>query len=162
MRYNDKWDGMILPILQDTDYELVGVLKKGEGRNSVIRVYLDKPGGITIDEIATLSREINLVLSVELDMDNHTLEVSSPGINRQLFKPTHFQQQIGKEVRLKLNTLINNRRNFVGKIVAATDESATIAFESEEYTFQYSEIDEARLVLDITCQGHKKEAHNEQ
>ena len=119
--------------------------------------------GITIDDIAKMSREIDMVLSVELEMERYTLEVSSPGLNRLLFKPAHFQQQVGKEVKLKLNTLHDNRRNFSGILKTATEDAATVIFESEEYVFPYSDIDEARLVVDITFgKDKKKEAHNEQ
>ncbi len=163
MRYDDKWDNILGPILEGTEYELVGVVKSGDGGRSLLRVYLDKPGGITMGDIAKMSREIDVVLSVELEMERYTLEVSSPGLNRILFKPEHIRQQIGKEIKLKLNTLHNNRRNFVGLLKAATDETVTVIFESEEYIFPYTDIDEARLVADITFgKGKKKEAHNEQ
>lgn len=165
MRYDDKWDNILCPILQGTEYELVGVVKSGDGGRSLLRVYLDKPGGITIDEIAKLSREIDMVLSVELEMARYTLEVSSPGLNRLLFKPAHFQQHVGKEIKLKLGPLHDNRRHFVGVLTAATEEAATVLFESEECVFSYTDIEEARLVVDITLgkgKGKKGEAHDEQ
>ncbi|MCS5707850.1 ribosome maturation factor RimP [Candidatus Berkiella cookevillensis] len=157
MRYDAKWESIINPILKDSEVELVGVVKSGDGNHAVLRIYLDKPGGITIDDISKTSREIEMVLSVEMDLENCTLEVSSPGLDRPLFTPKHFQQQIGQKVKIKLGMLKNNRKHFVGMLEAATDEAASVKIDSELFVFPYSEIDEARLVSEVNFGKGQKE-----
>lgn len=149
MRQHSKWDAVIRPILQDTDIELVGIVKTGDSNNTTLRVYVDKSGGITIDDIAKVSREIDMVLSVEMGEHPYVLEVSSPGLDRMLFTPAHFQQQISKKVKIKLGMPQNNRKNFMGILQAATDDEVTVMVDLETFVFPYSEIDEARLVSEI-------------
>lgn len=156
MRYDAKWEAIISPILKGTDIELVGVLKVGGGQHAVLRVYLDKPGGITIDDISRLSKEIEMVISVEMGERQYTLEVSSPGLDRPLFTPKHFQQQVGKKVKVKLGFLKDNRKHFEGILQAATDETVTLMVDSETLEFPYSEIDDAHLVSEVDFgRGHK-------
>lgn len=162
MRYDPKWESIIAPILQGTDIELVGALKTGGGPHVVLRVYIDKQGGITIDDIARVSREIDMVLSVEMGESAYTLEVSSPGLDRLLLKPNHFQQKVGEKVKIKLSVSQNNRKTFIGLLEAANEESATVVVESETFVFPYSEIDEARIVSEINFgKATKKEAQDE-
>lgn len=157
MRYDPKWENIIKPVLVGTGIELIGVVKVGGGHKAIMRVYLDRPGGITIDDIAKLSKEIEMVLGVEMDSRDYTLEVSSPGLDRPLFTPAHFQQQIGKQVKVKLGILKDNRKHFSGILQAATEDAITIVVDEEPVIFPYSEIDNAHLIVDIEFgkKGHK-------
>lgn len=156
MRYNPKWESIIRPVLCDTDIELVGVVKLGGGKHAVLRVYIDKPGGITIDDISHVAREIDMVLGVEMGEQPYTLEVSSPGVDRPLFTPKHFEQQVGKKIKVKMGMVRDNRKSFVGVLQAATQEAITLLQDDQAFEFSYSDIDEANLVSEIKIgQGHK-------
>lgn len=163
MRYNPKWEQLFSPILQDTDYELVGVVKAGGGKHTVFRVYIDKPGGITIDEIAKLTKAIDMALATEIDLGPFTLEVSSPGVDRPLFTPAQFEHQVGQKIKLKLGQLKDNRKKFVGILKATSPEGIMLEEDAQTYEFRYAEIDEAQVVSQISFgkKAVKKEAHDE-
>lgn len=150
MRRQDKWQAIISPMIEDTPYELVGVECMGGGKHTVVRVYIDKPGGITIDDIVQLSRQISVVLDVEEPIKGpYTLEVSSPGIERPLFLPAHFMQQIGQKVYVKTSLLIGNRQNFKGLLLSANEKEIQIEVEGQVFSFTYEDIDKARVIPDI-------------
>lgn len=150
MRQADKWQEIIGPILQNTPYELVGVECTGGGKHAMVRVYIDKPGGITLDDIVQLTRQINVVLAVEEPIKSlYTLEVSSPGIERPLFSPEHFQQQVGQKVTLKLRQPFEERLNFKGILLKADDLSVELKVDQETFTFAYHDIEKARVNPDI-------------
>jgi len=82
MAEQEKWGAIIRPLIT-SPFELVSVEWVGKGKHQVLRVYIDKPGGITIDEIVLFTRKINVVLDVENPLPGYTLEVSSPGIKNK-------------------------------------------------------------------------------
>lgn len=145
-----KWQSIIEPLFIDTPFELVGVECSGQA-NALVRIYIDKPGGINLDDIVRLSREIRLVLDVEQPIKGpYTLEVSSPGLDRPLFLPAHFKEQIGKKITIKVQGKSQKIRGILRDV---TDEG--IQLEAEQLReFLYTDIDQARLVNEET----KKEA----
>lgn len=150
MRRQEKWQAIISPIIEDTPFELVGVECVGGGKHTVVRVYIDKPGGITIDDIVHLSRQISVVLDVEEPIKGpYTLEVSSPGLERPLFLPAHFMQQIGQKVFVKTSLLIGNRQNFRGILLNANENEIQLEVEKEVFSFTYEDIEKARVIPDI-------------
>lgn len=147
MQPQQKWRALLEPLLQGTVYELVGVECIRRGKHSVLRMYLDKPGGITIGEIATLTRKISVLLDVARPVAGpYLLEISSPGVERPLFDPLHFQRQIGENVSLRLKRLIDNRRYYRGLLLAADAEKIQIEMEGQAYVFNYADIDKAKLL----------------
>lgn len=96
--------------------EIVDIDYRREGRGNVLRFYLDRAeGGVTIDELTTMSRRLGDVIEVhDLVPGRYTLEVSSPGINRRLRQPDHFRRYIGKRVRVRTLEPSDGRRTFVG------------------------------------------------
>ncbi len=160
MRRQDKWQEIIQPILMDTPFELVGVECVGGGRHTVVRIFIDKqPGGITIDEIAQLSRQIGVVFDVnEPIKGNYTLEVSSPGLERPLFTAAHFAQQIGQKVFIKSSMMIENRQNFKGILLSSNENSVVVDVDGKEYSFHYDDIEKAKVLPDIKIANGKKEA----
>ena len=156
MRRQEKWQALLAPVIEDTPYELVGVESIGGGKHTVIRVYLDKPGGITIDDIAHVSHAISAVLDVQdIFKGAYTLEVSSPGLDRPLFSPIHFQQQIGQKISLKTQVPYENRHNFKGMLTKANDEGVELEVDGVIYSFQYTNIDKARVIPQLK-QGKAK------
>lgn len=149
MQQQQKWHALLEPMLTDTPYELVGVTVAGGKKGSVVRIYIDKPGGITIDDISRLSREISVLFDVHEPLTgNYTLEVSSPGLDRPLFAPQHFQAQCGKNIQLKTARMRENRQNFKGTLQDATESQVSLVLEEgETVVFTYEEIEKAKVVF---------------
>src|SRR5689334_12769405 len=97
--------------------ELVDVELHGRGRGSVVRIYLDKPGGITLEDCQMVSRQVGTILDVEdVIAARYTLEVSSPGLDRRLTKPDDFQRFAGQQVKLLLRDTVGSRRPLQGRL----------------------------------------------
>ncbi len=108
------------PVIVDEGLEMVDVEFRREGRGMVLRLYLDRAGGvggIGLDELSRISRQLGDLLDVhDAVPGSYLLEVSSPGINRRLRRPDHFQRYLGKKVCVKTHAPIDGRRNFVGTL----------------------------------------------
>jgi ribosome maturation factor RimP len=163
MRRQEKWQAIIGPVLVDTPFELVGVECVGGGKHTVVRIYIDKPGGITLDDIVHLSRQISVVLDVEEPIKGHyTLEVSSPGLERPLFLPDHFKPQIGQKVFVKTSLMVGNRQNFKGTLQQVDEAGIQIDVDGQLFSFSYEEIDKAKVVPDIKITGPKKKRQDDE
>lgn len=125
-------------------YELVDFELQNRGR--LLRVFIDRPEGISIDDCVLISNQIGNVLAVENDFDYDRLEVSSPGLDRVLKKATDFAKFIGQEASVKLRLAVDGRKNFVGTIVAVTDENLDFQVDGKPYQFNLQQIEKARLV----------------
>lgn len=122
---------LVEPIVIDRGLDLVDVEFQPHGRHSVLRLYLDRPGGISLDDLAEVSREVSDVLDVhDAVPGQYTLECSSPGINRRLRKPEDFVRFCGKSVRVRTSTPIAGSRNFAGLLLSASDDGIEIEDES--------------------------------
>jgi ribosome maturation factor RimP len=117
------------PLVTDQGMEIVDIDYRREGRGHVLRFYLDRETcGITVDELAKMSRRLGDLVEVhDLIPGHYTLEVSSPGINRRLRQPSHFQRYIGKRVRVRTVERRDGRRSFVGPLRAVRDQGIVIA-----------------------------------
>jgi len=139
-------DELLQPGADTLGYELVAVELSG-GESSIVRVYIDTPNGVTVEDCAKASRQFSAILDVEDPISNrYTLEVSSPGMDRPLAKPLHFKAVVGQDVKIKMASLINGRRRFTGELVEATEEYAVVEVDGEQTELPYSEMDRARLV----------------
>ena len=125
-------------------YELVDFELQNRGR--LLRVFIDRPEGISIDDCVLISNQIGNVLAVENDFDYDRLEVSSPGLERVLKKAADFAKFIGQEASVKLRLAVDGRKNFVGTIVAVTDENLDFQVDGKPYQFNLQQIEKARLV----------------
>ncbi|MGH7898692.1 MAG: ribosome maturation factor RimP, partial [Candidatus Binatia bacterium] len=103
---------LVEPVLMERGLELVDVEQRAEGRGQVVRLLVDREGGVDLDELSRLSRELSDLLDVEEPLPgSYTLEVSSPGINRPLRKTEHFVRYIGKKVRVRSREPGGGQRN---------------------------------------------------
>ena len=142
---------LIEPVVDDMGFELVEVEYLQAYGSWVLRLYVDKPGGIGIDEITRVSREAGTILDVEdIIKGAYSLEVSSPGLDRPLVKPEHFTQSIGKRARVRTKTLTCGRKNFKGEIVSFSD-GVLLIVDDEQNSFKIDidNIDKARLEVVI-------------
>jgi ribosome maturation factor RimP len=122
---------LVEPVAIERGLDLVDVEFQQHGRRSVLRLYLDREGGVSLDDLASVSREVSDVLDAhDVVPGQYTLECSSPGINRRLRKPDDFARFCGKSVRVRTSTPIAGSRNFAGLLVAASSEGIEIDDES--------------------------------
>ncbi len=141
---------LLEPLLMQNDLELFDVEFKGQGKKGVLRVFIDKEEGVTIDDCALISRELGTLLDIhDVIPNSYTLEVSSPGLTRALKKPGDFERFKGKKVKIKTSTEIENRKVFVGKILEFKDDLVTVDMDGVRFIIPYGEIEKANLELDF-------------
>lgn len=128
-------------------YELVGLEFVRAGAHSTLRLYIDHENGITVDDCADVSRQVSAVLDVEDPISVvYNLEVSSPGLERPLFKAAHYEQFIGHEVSIVLKMAMNNRRKWKGVIDSIEGETVTVSVDGQPEHFALSNIAKANLI----------------
>ena len=137
---------LLQPGADTLGFEIVAVEMAG-GDSSIVRVYIDTPDGVSIDDCAKASRQFSAILDVEDPISNrYTLEVSSPGMDRPLAKAEHFESVIGQEVKIRMATLINGRKRYKGQLLEASDQAAILEVDGEQVELFYNDMDRARLV----------------
>ena len=127
-------------------YELVAWERSGKG--ALLRIFVDKPGGVEIDDCARVSQHVSRVLEVA-GVRYDRLEVSSPGLDRVLRKDADFARFAGERARLKLRMAQGGQRNFTGILRAVNDGKLELEVEGESLAFDLSNIEKARLVPNI-------------
>jgi ribosome maturation factor RimP len=135
-------------VTEPLGYELVGVeyFQRGTG-GAVLRVYIDAPEGITLDDCAAVSHQLSGVLDVEDPIQGHyDLEVSSPGLDRPLFGAEHFERFRGNRAKVKLSAKLDERRNFEGAIVGVRGDHLLLKVDGELLELPLALIESARLI----------------
>jgi len=131
-------------------YELVGVEYLPQGRRSLLRVYIDTPDGVTVDDCERVSHQVSGALDVDDPIrGQYVLEVSSPGLDRPLFTADHFRQFAGRRVRLRISPPLEGRRNFSGVLQGLRDKLVVLAEEEGEVEIPLQHIEQARLVPEL-------------
>ncbi len=123
-------------------YELVDFERSGRG---LLRVFIDKPQGISVDDCESVSNQLTRLFAVE-NVDYDRLEVSSPGLDRPLKKEADFARFAGQKVQLKLRMPLEGRKNFVGVIGSVTDGVLELDLDGNKVAIELSNLDKARLV----------------
>lgn len=141
----DTVEQLVAPLLEGRDLRLYDV----EHTGATLRVLVDRPGGIDIDVLAQVTRELSSALDdVEPVPGRYTLEVSSPGLERPLRRPEHFTAAIGAEVRVKTHPTVEGDRRVEGELVEADDEGIAVQAEGGLRRLRHDEIERARTVFD--------------
>ncbi len=126
--YEQKTEGFILPILERMGFELVDVEYVKEGPEYYLRAYIDKPGGITIEDCVAVSREMNEILDREdYISEAYNFEVSSPGLGRALKKDKDYVRNQGKEIEIRTYKAIDGMKEFTGVLEAWDDDCVTLS-----------------------------------
>lgn len=137
-------------------FEVLAVELTGSPGQSVVRVYIDGPEGVTVDDCARASHQFGAILDVEDPIaGQYVLEVSSPGLDRPLTKARHFQAVVGREIRLQTSVALDGRRRFRGRLKDADSERLEMIIDGETYRIPLSSVAKARLVPEYDDVGDK-------
>jgi len=134
------------PLLEKLGYELVE-LEYAPGRShAVVRVFIDRPQGVGVDDCERVSHELAALLDVEDPVPTaYTLEVSSPGLDRVLRTPAHFQRFVGERVWLELRVARDGRRRYTGRLESVGPQGIEVTVDGEQVAVAFAEIARARL-----------------
>ena len=133
--------------LSGLGYELVN-LELGN-RGKMLRLFIDKPGGINLDDCSLVSNHLSRLLAVELDYDYERLEVSSPGLDRPLAKEADFRRFSGEKAQLKLRVPVSGQRNFAGILKDVNDGILQMEVDGALLSFELANVEKARLIPNI-------------
>jgi len=150
--YEKRTEELIIPILDELGFELYDVEYVKEGADYYLRAYIDKDGGITIDDCVEVSRKMNELLDAEPQIggdEGYIFEVSSPGLGRVLKKDKHFEKSIGLDVDIKTYKPINGAKEFTGTLKAFDKDTFTIEFEDGVEIFNRSDVAQIKLSIDF-------------
>jgi ribosome maturation factor RimP len=138
---------LIEKTLPGLGYELVDLEVSNRGR--LLRLFIDKPGGVSIEDCVRVSNHLTRLLAVELDYNYDRLEVSSPGLDRPLKKEADFVRFLGKKAQIKLRIPVEGRRNVTGVLREVHEGMLDIEVDGMLKTFEFGNIDKARLIPNI-------------
>lgn len=149
--YEQRTEELIMPVINENNFELVDVEFVKEGSSWYLRLYVDKEGGITIDDCEIVSRAMSDILDKEDYIEeSYILEVSSPGLGRPLKKDKDFVRSMGSEVEIRLYKAIDKQKEFTGILVDFDKSNVTIEIEDgETKTFSRADIALIRLAFDF-------------
>ena len=143
-------EAIIAPLLEDDGVEVVDVICQQERGRWVLRVFIDKPGGVNVDDCAEASRKIGDIIDIEdIISFRYVLEVSSPGLDRVLKKEADFKRFSGRKARLKIREAKKGRKNFKGKIIGCNQ--GRVELEDSQgtlFSFSLTDIEKARLEIE--------------
>ena len=137
---------MLEPTVEALGFELWGVEYVASGKHTLLRLYIDAEQGITVDNCAAVSEQVSAVMDVEDPISSeYTLEVSSPGMDRLLFKLSQYPAYVGEWVELRLRSPFEGRRKFRGVLKGIEGDEVVIHVDDHEYLLPHSAIEKARV-----------------
>jgi len=143
----EQLQALLAPVVEALGYECWGLEFISQGRHSLLRVYIDRPEGILIDDCEIVSRQVSGILDVEDPISGeYTLEVSSPGMDRPLFTLEQFARYVGEQVKIKLRTPFERRRNFQGILRGVEEQDVVVLVDDHEYLLPVDSIDKANII----------------
>jgi len=143
----DELTRLLEPTIEQLGYELADLEVKLGGRGGVLRIFIDRPEGIGLDDCEKVSLAVSALLDVEDPLPGHyNLEVSSPGLDRKLTKTEHFQRFEGEILKVSMRFPIDGRKRFRGTLVSSDDENIVMEVDGKPYSLPIATIDTARLV----------------
>ncbi len=148
--YEKKTEEFLMPILEKKGLSLWDVVFEKEGKEYYLSAYIDKPGGITVNDCEEVSREMNEILDREdYIKENYTFVVSSPGLDRPLKRERDFMNSIGRQVEIKTYKAIDGYKEFAGTLVAYDKDTVTVDEGDGERVFNRKDISMIRLAFEI-------------
>ncbi|MBE9533199.1 MAG: ribosome maturation factor RimP [Proteobacteria bacterium] len=147
MAVSDQIEQLIEVPIESLGYELVGIEYVKNGQHTVLRIYIDAEQGIGIEDCERVSHQVSGILEVEDPITSaYSLEVSSPGFDRPLFKQRDFERFAGSEAKLSMRLPIQGRRNFKGLLHGFSEGDILIEVDGEIYELPLSKLSKAKLV----------------
>lgn len=141
---------VIAPVVESLECELVGIEYGRQGKNGLLRIYIDKEGGVGVKDCQRVSHQLSGVLDVEdVIKEQYQLEVSSPGIDRPLFTLAHFERFTGHKAKLTLVSPIEGQRKFKGTLQGVEDEQVIVNIGENELVLTLNAIDKANLIAEL-------------
>jgi ribosome maturation factor RimP len=138
--------GLLAPAVEAMGLELADI-DLYLGRRGLLRLYIDRAGGVTVDDCQRVSEQIGALLDVEDPLPgSYTLEVSSPGFDRRLRTRAHFERFVGERVRVEMKDALEGRRNFTGRLQSVENDDAVLEVDGEVWRLPLNDIAVARLV----------------
>ena len=154
MSVADQVERLVGQAIAAEGYELVHVDYLPRGAGSILRLYIDRPGGVTLDDCQHVSRHVSVLLDVEdIIPHQYVLEVSSPGIERPLFKQSDYSRFAGREIRLTTIGKIEGRKNFVGVLRGINEGVVELESEGAVYRIPFDRVRKAHLVYRFEEEG---------
>lgn len=148
--YESRTEKLLLPIVEQNGFELVDVEYVKEGGSWYLRAYIDKPGGITVDDCEIVSRSLSDLLDREdFIKDAYILEVSSPGLGRPLKKDKDFERSMGERVEIRLYRALDHRKEYEGLLKAYDKDTVTIDEGEGDIRLERADIALIRLAFDF-------------
>ena len=149
-QYEKRTEELVMPLLEKRNFELWDVEYVKEGGEYYLRIFIDKPGGININDCVDVSREMNEILDREdYIKDPYTFEVSSPGLGRQIKNDRQMEKSLGEDVEIRTYKAIDKQKQFEGTLHAFDKDTVTIIVEDEEVTFSRKDISTIRYAIDF-------------
>lgn len=146
----DQLGGLLGPVVADLGYELWEIEYAPRAGGGLLRLYIDSPDGISLDDCEKVSRAVSAVLDEADPIPNeYTLEVSSPGLDRVLRTQDHFARFAGERVKVEMIAQINGRKRFQGRLQKVGESEITLEMDGSEVTLPIDDIHRARLVPDV-------------
>ncbi len=145
----ERVEGFISPLLADMGIELVEIQFRREGHGWVLRLFIDRQGGVTLENCTAVSREVSRYLEVEDPIEQaYHLEVSSPGLERPLKKKDDYIRFSGRRARVKMQEKIDDQRVFIGTLKGVEEDDVVLSIEGQLHYFPLAGISRARLILE--------------
>ncbi len=143
----DEIRRLLEPTVEQMGYELVDLEARIGGRSGLLRLYIDREGGVGLDDCERVSNQVSGLLDVEDPIPGeYSLEVSSPGLDRPLTRPAHFERFSGSEAKIVLRAPLDGRRRFRGWIEGLDGECVRLRVDGQLFSLRIADIESARLV----------------
>ncbi|MBM4204083.1 MAG: ribosome maturation factor RimP [Gammaproteobacteria bacterium] len=146
-RKEQEIERLLAPAVAGQGCEIWGIEFVSQGRHSRLRIYIDREAGVTVEDCENVSRHVSDVLDIaDVITSAYTLEVSSPGMDRVLFKPEQYGRSTGETVDVRLHQAFEGQKHFVGVLAAFEDGEAYLHVDGAEYVFPVENVQRARIV----------------
>jgi ribosome maturation factor RimP len=146
----EKLRDLLAPTVEAQGFQLWGLEHHSQGRRSLLRLYIDAEDGVDVDDCARVSEQVSALLDVEEPISgDYVLEVSSPGVDRRLFRPDQYAAYIGEELEVRLRRPYEGRRKFCGVLRGMEDGDVVLLVDDHEYLLPFGDIERAQLALRI-------------
>ncbi|MEM1403588.1 MAG: ribosome maturation factor RimP [Pseudomonadota bacterium] len=146
----DRLTELLAPSVEALGFELWGLENLTQGKHSLLRIYIESENGVQVDDCARVSEQVGAVLDIEEPISGeYVLEVSSPGIDRRLFRLDQYAAYAGEGIEIRLRRPFEGRRKFKGILRGTEESDVVVLVDDHEYLLPFGDIDKAQLVLRV-------------